>query len=135
MKTKLTPEQSNRLIELGVDPSKASCEQYVDTGKIKNGIELPPQPKPVFKLTDILAILPKELTKELDGEIVRFQLYLYIYEGKWCVGYGENERERPKDRLFDDSPWLNLTWIWRPELIDALFELLVWCITNKHVEL
>lgn len=117
MKTKLTPEQSDRLIELGVDPSKASCEQYVDTGKIKNGFELPPQPKPVFILSDILSLLPKEI--EIGETMILRIKWAY---SAWFASY-----------IDEDGSTTN--GFYKTELIDALYELLVWCITNKHIEL
>lgn len=113
MKTNLTPEQSDRLIELGVDPMLASCEQYVDTGKIKNGIELPPQPKPVFKLTDILSLLPTEIKIHRAGDT----LGMMYHCGQWRVGYS------------NDVCYCDHTKV-APELIDALFELLCWVLKN-----
>ena len=61
MKTELTIEESARLIELGVDAKLASYERYEDTGRKHCGIELPPEIRPIFGLTDILSILPKEI--------------------------------------------------------------------------
>lgn len=118
MKTNLTPEQSDRLIELGVDPMLASCEQYVDTGQIKNGIELPPQPKPVFKLTDILAILPKEI---YDEEIsVTFYLVVETdCNNTWLATYRE---------YCGGEIMMEIGEKVAPELIDALFELLCWVL-------
>ncbi len=112
MKTELTPEESSRLIELGVDPKLASCQQYVESGKTRCGIELPPLPKPVFRLMDILAILPKEI----EGS----DLTICAKKDGWAVFYTGR-----KIRLSD-------TRVCAPELIDALYQLLIWCINNGH---
>lgn len=125
MKTTLTPEQSQRLIELGVDPSKASATIVTDeyNESTDNFQHL------VFTLDDLLELLPKEITREFENvEIVRFQLYMNIYKGDWNVGYGENEKQRAQNNLFDDNPLLNLWWVLHPELIDALFEQLCWLL-------
>lgn len=111
MKTVLTPEESQRLIDLGVDPKLASNEQYVESDKVLNGIELPPELKPCFTLTNLLSILPKEidernLSMEYDSEFKQ-----------WYIGYN----------------------LWHlksaPELIDALYSLLIWCLENKIIKL
>lgn len=99
MKTKLTLEQSARLIELGVPQSNAS------------GIETyrPCEGRPIFTLADMLELLPKTLNDECC-------LNIYTYGHDWIAYYGGHKTKRA------------------PELIDALNELLVWCIDNKHIE-
>lgn len=58
MKLTLTPEQSQRLIELGVDASKASDFEYLDPYGLDDTI---PTGVPIFDLSDILSLLPKEI--------------------------------------------------------------------------
>lgn len=117
MKSKLTPEQSQRLVELGVDPCRASEKarvyETIDTHhRWESGV-------PIFALSDILSLLPKEIrNEELEVKLVIEGLddhwrASYVFIGSFDV------------RQYYDAP----------ELIDALFELLVWCITNKHIEL
>ncbi len=108
MKNELTVEQSAQLIELGVNPKLASGSQYVDTGEKRGGIELPPVLKPVFALADVIAILPKEI----DG----FGLEMVSEEDRWYVGYYFNGLSKSS----------------APELIDALYQLLCWVITNGY---
>lgn len=115
MKTNLTSEQSQRLIELGVDPSKAS-----EKTKVYEPIDVNHRwvsKVPIFDLSDVLALLPKEAT--LNG--ITDNLTIIIEPKRVLAGYPFYHSD---EAMF-----------YAPELIDALFELLVWCITNKHVEL
>lgn len=116
MKTKLTPEQSQRLIELGIDPSKASENtEYGAWADSEHG-------KPIFKLTDILSLLPKELCDWSNGIRSDCHLSMYGYNKTWGAMY----------RLDSGDDYLVV--FESSELIDALFELLVWCITNKYLK-
>ncbi len=57
MKTKLTPKQSQRLIKLGVDPSKASATIVTDEyNEATDNFQ-----HPIFSFFDILSLLPKEI--------------------------------------------------------------------------
>lgn len=120
MKTKLTPEQSQRLIELGVDPSKASEHSiYMKMEAGCRGIIQVPAYNPVFTLSDLLSLLPKEIEANYQGEAIPYHLVITTSGlGNWEVSYSDNTTLKAAS-----------------ELIDALFELLVWCITNKHIEL
>ena len=110
MKTQLTAEQSAKLIELGVSPERASeSESSVAYGNGARGIMKVPE-MPIFTLGDILDILPKEndgsnLGMEYDCELKQ-----------WWVGYNA--------RLLESAP----------ELIDALYSLLVWCLEKGYVK-
>ncbi len=134
MKTKLTPEESQRLIELGVDPDKASMCQIqhsADGETIYRIVEHDEfcyemsclRPKPIFDLSDILSLLPKELCVWRNGIRSDCHLSMYGYNKTWGAMY----------RLDDGDDFLVV--FESPELIDALYELLVWCITNKHLKL
>lgn len=131
MKTTLTPEQSQRLIELGVDPGKASATRYiiaetevyygysreviVTDGYINDYVGQ----EPVFTLTDILSLLPKVI--KVDG--ITYNLNIdYPPICQVAASYIDGDGDSLKGMMCT-------------ELIDALFELLVWCITNKHIEL
>lgn len=114
MKNELSVEESAKLIELGVDQTLASGIQYADTGEIRGGIELPPVPKPVFRLTDILAILPKEI----DGHY----LNMSACAKEWHAYYEKIEILGRRIILRTNSA---------PELIDALNKLLIWKITKR----
>ncbi len=113
MKTELTIEESAKLIELGVDPKLASkCDMTMKIGVGVRGIIKRPNPKPIFTLTDILAILPKEI----EGS----DLAMIAKKGAWVVFYTGG-----KIRLMD-------TRVVAPELIDALYQLLCWTIEQKY---
>lgn len=104
MKTKLTIEESARLIELGVDAKLASFQECV-TGTW------------VFTLTDILSILPKEIDD--------YYLNISAYMAEWCVSY---ERTSCCDN-FEIKCSRSA-----PELIDALNQLAIWAIEQGHLK-
>lgn len=119
MKSQLTPEESQRLIELGVDPAKASesrivCkEPYLGApNRFCNDVNVP-----IFTLTDILSLLPREI--EIGGIMTLNIKWVY---SAWFASY-----------IDEDGSTTN--GFYGIELIDALYELLVWCITNKHLKL
>ena len=115
MKTKLTPEQSQRLIELGVDPSKVSNFDVIDNWERGDGsvIKLP-----IFTLSDILSLLPKELCEWRNGIRSDCHLSMYGYNKTWGAMY----------RLDSGDDFLEA--FESTELIDALFELLCWVLKN-----
>lgn len=114
MKTELTTEQSLHLIELGVPKEKASelQEWEDDLSKWTH------RGDPIFTLTDLLEILPKEIKIEnkeyrLITEFSSQYTFAFYYRGNTpSLGRQLNE-----------------------EFIDALYELTVWCIKNKHLKL
>ncbi len=108
MKTELTISESQRLIELGVDPKLASKSRFNIEfyDGIKHNI-----PRPVFDLADVIDILPKKI----DG----FSLEMVSDEDRWYVGYYFNG--------FSKSS--------APELIDALCQLLCWVLEKGYMKL
>lgn len=112
MKTQLTIEQSERLIELGVSPERASMrESSVAYGNGARGIMKAPE-TPIFTLADLLDILPKEINRE------RIEI------GYDCDGwYGEY-----------NNLTLRGSCSFAPELIDALYSLLLWCLEKGYVK-
>ena len=122
MKTTLTIEESQRLIELGVDPKMASLKKFVNIHPevLKGNAEYakPWGWFPKFRLEDIMSILPKEI--EIEGE----KEDLNIVMDNFCalVGY-------PKFHEKHGCAFVN------PELIDALYSLLIWCQENKIIKL
>ncbi len=123
MKTELTPEESARLIELGVDPNLASGNRYTisETKEycgysreiivIDGYLDDYLSQEQFFTLTDILAILPKEIDCFSSLEIG-------TDNGEWYAEY---------DALNHKG-----SCVFAPELIDALYQLLIWCINNGH---
>ena len=111
MKTQLTAEESAKLIELGISADKASANyvgrwEHYSTGTFAD----PDSIEPIFTLADILDILPKEI----DGSNLSME---YDCEFKqWRVGYNTRHLESA------------------PELIDALYSLLVRCLEKGYVK-
>lgn len=116
MKNNLAPEQSQRLIELGVDPSKASCTVITDEyNETTDNFQ-----HPIFGLTDLLELTPKEMQDE-DGDPYGLQM---DYDEKWEACYFNWVN------LYVANKEGSLHSVRAPQLIDALFELLVWVLEN-----
>ncbi len=120
MKTELTLEESCKLIELGVNPKLASSTyvgrwEHYSTGSYPD----PDSIEPIFKLTDILAILPCEIYSE-ERDIFYF---LTIVKSN----FGSSVQYRHTCYTKGFGPKLSYS-----ELIDALYQLLTWCINNGH---
>ncbi|MBD5421496.1 MAG: hypothetical protein HDR38_08175 [Treponema sp.] len=114
MKTILTPEESRRLIDLGVDTklaSKRTLGVQIPTG-IPNVYHKKEGGDPIFTLADLLSILPKE--------IKGYHLEMGTNDDEW---YAEYDSVRLKD-----------SYTFAPELIDALYQLLIWVIENGYVK-
>ncbi len=112
MKTELTIEQSAHLIELGVDPKLASKEIIENVYQAEYN-----EPRPrVFKLTDILAIMPKQIPYPKPNRLQI--LYPFTKVGEIMVRYA----------TFDGAA-VETDFI-APELIDALNQLLIWYLTE-----
>ena len=110
MKTLLTVKESQRLIDLGVDPKLASRETFIFDK--------------IFTLDDILTILPKSyFSEEYSAEM---NLSIEVLDDEWFANYryycggelaGQDvEREAP-------------------ELIETLYQLVIWCLENKIIKL
>lgn len=134
MKTELTIEQSQHLIELGVDPKRVSMTTRLDfngtyayvSGEesevVRNCVngQFYVEESEMFTLSDIIAMLPKEIDVCYDGgEVDTCILGITTHNDGWEVSY------YGVDSIFFESS----------ELIDALYELLIWCIKNKDIEL
>lgn len=118
MKTQLTKEQSQHLIDLGVPKEKASIRH----------IELTLEEYQVFNLTDLLGILPKEI--EYKEEI--FSLMCPI-----DITYGIDTSEDPNVWVasYDDYGETGFeSQFCHKELIDSLYELCVWTIENGYLK-
>lgn len=113
MKNCLSIEQSAELIKRGVSKDKASrrTPDYHDT--------------PIFTLADILGLLPKGVIH--NGISCKLRITSW-YDEPYFVGY-ENQTSKyimgnPYDAPFSAE-----------ELIDALFDLLLWTIDNGYIDL
>ena len=124
MRNLLTAEESAKLIELGVSPERASerTPDYTDinnTGRPLERREL----LPIFTLADILDILPKKIT---FGHRTNCRLKLQLIISS-------------KDRISEvwQACYLHTSLnanAEAPELIDALYSLLVWCLEKGYVK-
>jgi len=116
MKTELTIEQSNRLIEMGVSVDTASETAIYDEPWHRAYYA-------VFTVTDLLKIRPKEIVVDGDEYYV---VYSACYPGgEWGAYY--------------ESKWSSTAeYVGKScciELIDALYELTIFCIENKYIKL
>lgn len=115
MKTELTIQQSEHLIKLGVPKEIASVKEDMYGPAL-------------FTLTDLLEILPKVIeVKDINQYNEEYNCKAYIYQewiGKYEVGY-----KIPTLTLVNYIDKFH-----SEELIDALYELTVWCIENGHLK-
>lgn len=126
MKTTLTPEQSATLIAKGISADKASektpdWNDINNTGKPLERREL----LPIFTLADICSLLPKGVIHNSLSCKLRITSW---YDEPYFAGY-ENQigwyiMGNPYDAPFSAE-----------ELIDALYDLLLWAIDHNHVKL
>jgi len=112
MKTKLTIEQSQRLIELGVNPYLASNKVVEKHPITENELQYP-----IFTLSDLLSILPKEIEDEVDT--YRLEMFWDANDTEWEAAYSEQKKSEV------------IEFFIAPELIDALYSLAVWLIENN----
>lgn len=139
MKTKLTIEESAKLIELGVDPkmAKSVCLDFNGTYAYISGeetktvvdwvnMEYYTEQPVVFTLTDILSILPKEI-EDSNLDIISTQVDIKNHKkiSGWMVTYidSHNDLAFGYESIFQ-----------APELIDALNPLLIWVLKNGHLK-
>ncbi len=113
MKTELTVSESQHLVDLGVDPKLASKEVALTVYEANYSDPL----HPVFRLTDVLEALPKEI----DG----YQLYMIRTASEWNAGYGAWRG------MNDFHAYTQTIKSEQKELIDALNQLLCWTLERK----
>lgn len=122
MKTTLTIEQSATLISKGVSAERASA--FDDIRTVIDGVPtFSPGTKPLFTLTDLLSILPNNYPgDELDSGDKRVYLTITAVDwNRWMAKYATINKviaARTND-----------------EMIDAVYELLLWAIDHNHVKL
>lgn len=135
MKTKLSKEQSIRLIEFGVNPDKASSWEYCgvnDKGQYRSlwwdkpivskgetsiqDADLSIVQK-VFTLSDLFALLPKELI--IDGYVHHLNIDYPYLAGGIAARYLDEDGD-------------SLSGVLCSELIDALYSLFVRIFENGY---
>lgn len=117
MKNELTVEQSAKLIERGISKEKASAikEWSDDVSQWTH------RGDPIFTLADLLGLLPKGICCE--GLWIKLRITSWIDE-PWFAGY---ENQVGAYVTPNKAPFSN------DELIDALYELVLWCIDNRYI--
>lgn len=120
MKTELTAKQSLRLIGLGVPKEKASDKKAVIERK-GDGFSTIIGYSPIFKLTDLLEILPKMIEWKYGKTPI-------------VITFGSDTSPNPNIwfAYYDDI--LETNGFSAEELIDVLYELTIWCIENGHLK-
>lgn len=122
MKSTLTIEQSATLISKGVSPQRANAVDDIRT--VIDGVPtFSPGTKPIFTLGDLFSLLPTT-----TGGYYRLEM---SHDGdNWRVAYNLWDYYPDVPEL-DDSEGNSCA----TELIDALYETLLWAIDNNHVKL
>lgn len=129
MKTTLTPEQSAALIAKGISADKASAQGEriykpvaLQSGAIKRVFD---GYTPIFTLADVCSLLPKGVIH--NGLSCKLRITSW-YDEPYFAGYenqvGKYIMGNPYDAPFDAE-----------ELIDVLFDLLLWAIGHGHIDL
>lgn len=125
MKKELDENQSMRLVELGVPKGRATVSVMLTS--VDNGCEQR-YCMPIFTYTDVMELLPKEIKVKVTD---RYQeekddTYFLVTEWyrRWVVYYREASSHCPRHAVK----------IERPELLDCLYELAVWCLEKGHIK-
>ncbi len=127
MKDRLTAEQSEYLIRLGIREDKASGEKELKRlpEHVLNGTPMATGEKwgwfKCFTLSDLLSLLPKQLTYPTANRLEI--LYPFTDAGEVLVRYAT---------LVGSAIETDFS---APDLIDCLYELLIWCVKEKFVKL
>lgn len=121
MKTTLTPEQSATLIAKGISADKASeIKEYDDEVS-----QWTHRGAPIFTLVDLLDILPKEIERDMIDcglDIYYSPIGSYFWRASY-LAYSYSKISYVAVEKYAE------------ELIDALYELLLWAIDNGHIDL
>lgn len=119
MKTTLTPEQSATLISKGISAYKASFDSCATA--VGSAARTPTQP--IFTLADLLSFLPNNYPgDELDSGDKRVYLTIIAVDwNRWMAKYSTVNKVIAA-RIHD-------------EMIDSVYELLLWAIDHNHVKL
>ena len=120
MKTELSITKSLILIGLGVPEEKASKIITENIKDYDDGISSVGTTYRVFKLEDLFKILPKYLKYEFEGV-----KYAADFSFRWNNRFLHYEAGYDLYDMWDKSHHC------AAELIDALYELIVWYLKNK----
>ena len=132
MKRKLTREESQHLIDLGIPKEKASAFEYI--GELEwdicdDYLDNPINEKaPIFITDDLLEILPKEI--KYKEKVYRIDIFWNKLAKRWSAWYLEDK----SGPLRIDNDICNCGVSVRGEFIDTLYELVCWCSENKFIK-
>lgn len=118
MKKNLTIEQSANLIAKGISQNKASeISEYADAVSqwTRKGYS-------IFTLDDLMKILPREIKRD---KYSTYQFNLIADEVGWEASYVYYRGD-----LNDESIGISID----TELIDCIYNLIVWLLDNKYIE-
>lgn len=110
MKTRLTVDESKELIVLGINSELASDSIIIYPDDEEFSQEL----VPIFTLQDLVEIVPKVIDD--------YHLEMAFCDPAWQVHY----------ELY--YGWKKLTLARNIELIDALFDIVKWCIKEGYIK-
>lgn len=114
----LTSEQMEELGKMGADWGSASCYMRLKTDKqVHWGKCTEPYSVPLFTIDDILSMLPEKIEYPTDD----YYLNLQRSYGYWSASYS----------AYVKNGVVDLTYMEDHELIDALYELLLWYLDFK----
>lgn len=109
MRNTLTVKQSRELVNMGLDPDRAS---YFDWVNDKDGVS---HRVPIFMVTDLIQIL-----REIKFEGYRFVIADYEEYG-WRIEYRHTK-----------NPIYVMHSVGNPELVDGLYYMMEWVLRMNH---
>lgn len=135
MKTELTTEQANKLIQCGISPRKARMVRldfngtyaYVygeETQTVRDCVngQFYVEESRIFTLADLFSLLPER--KAFADAEAYLNIHFELAGHKWVAQYLDFDKD--DDVIVDYSA---------DELIDALYLLCVWCLDRGYITL
>lgn len=118
MKTKLTAEQSQRLFSLGIPIWKASIFRADCPARVVGFRD-----EHLFTIKDLIELIPKVI--EDYEQVFNFRMEYFNFNNEWYVGH----------YIYGICLQSNVSWqgFHSAELIDALYELIEWCIEQGEI--
>jgi hypothetical protein len=135
MKTELTTEQANKLIQCGISPRKAGMVRldfngtyaYVygeETQTVRDCVngQFYVEESRIFTLNDLFSLLPER--KAFANAEAYLNIYFELAGHRWVAQYLDYDKD--DDVIGEESA---------PELIDALYSLCLWGVKRGYVEI
>lgn len=137
----LSIKQMTRLEMLGADTDKASAmiewnDGYGEKVVVSENVDDDYQfAHSTFTVMDMLRILPKSIyipTEQGHVEYILLVEYIGIYENPMRLSYRVDHSS-----ITGDNDWHNMPHILHEtsgDIIGALYQMLEWCLENKHIK-